>query len=109
MAAPQLISVFRDDPDVIAIGATALRFQWVTFCFHGWIVMSSMMTQTIGLTGPATFLAVARQGLFFIPLVWILSSAFGLPGIQMTQAAADLLTLVVSIPIQITAMRHMTD
>ena len=107
--APQLISVFRDDPDVIAIGATALRFQWVTFCFHGWIVMSSMMTQTIGLTGPATFLAVARQGLFFIPLVWILSSAFGLPGIQMTQAAADLLTLVVSIPIQITAMRHMTD
>ena len=107
--APQLISVFRDDPDVIAIGATALRFQWVTFCFHGWIVMSSMMTQTIGLTGPATFLAVARQGLFFIPLVWILSSAFGLPGIQMTQAAADLMTLVVSIPIQITAMRHMTD
>jgi len=106
--APQLISLFRDDPQVIAIGAAALRFQCVTFCFHGWIVMSGMMTQTIGLTGPATFLAIARQGLFFIPLVLILSSFFGVLGIQMTQACSDLLTLLFSIPIQLKALKGMS-
>ena len=106
--APQLISIFRDDPQVIAIGATALRFQCVTFPLLGWTVMCSMMTQTIGLTGPATFMAMARQGFFFIPMVWILSSVLGLTGIQMTQSVSDVLTVLFSIPIQVTALRHMT-
>lgn len=107
--APQLIALFRDDPQVISIGAAALRFQCVTFFFHGWIVMSGMMTQTIGLTGPATFLAIARQGLFFIPLVWILSAAFGITGIQMTQAVSDLLTLLCSVPLQLKALKGLSD
>ena len=63
--------------------------------------MSNMMLQTIGRTVPATFLAMARQGIFFIPLVWILSSALGMTGIQMTQAVSDLLTLFCAIPIQL--------
>jgi putative MATE family efflux protein len=99
--APQIIALFRNDPDVIAYGAAALRFQCVTFAFQSWVVMSNMMLQTIGRTVPATFLAMARQGIFFIPLVWILSRAFGMPGIQMTQAVSDVLTLVCAIPIQL--------
>ena len=98
--APQIVAVFRDDPEVIACGAAALRFQCVTFCFQGWIVMSNMMLQTIGRTGPATFLAMARQGIFFIPLVAILSLTLGVLGIQMTQAAAALLTLIGAGPLQ---------
>ena len=29
--APELVALFRDDPDVVACGAAALRFQCVTF------------------------------------------------------------------------------
>ena len=107
--APQLVALFRDDPDVIACGAAALRFQAVTFCFQGWVVMSNMMLQTIGRTVPATFLAMARQGVFFIPLVWLLSAALGLTGIQMTQAVADMLTLLCAIPIQMKALRDLSN
>ena len=103
--APQLVALFRDDPEVIAIGAAALRFQCLTFAAHGWVVMSNMMLQTIGRTVPATFLAMARQGIFFIPLVWILSSTLGLLGIQMTQMVSDLLTLACAIPIQLHSLR----
>lgn len=106
--APQLIALFRDDPEVIAFGSLAFRLQCITFCFHGWIVMSNMMMQTIGRTVPATFLATARQGLFFIPLVWLLSHAWGVLGIQMTQAVADLLTLCCAIPLQIKVLREMS-
>ena len=106
--APDLVAIFRNDPQVIAIGAAALRFQCITFWLHGWIVMSGMMTQTMGLTGPATFLAIARQGLFFPPLVWILSNALGIQGIQMTQAVSDLLTFLCSLPIQIRVLKDMT-
>ena len=108
MFAPQLIALFRDSPEVISIGTAALRFQCVTFCFQSWIVMSNMMLQTIGRTVPATFLAMARQGIFFIPLVWILSTTFGILGIQMTQAVSDLLALACAVPIQLKVMREMT-
>ena len=103
--APQLVALFRDDPEVIAIGAAALRFQCLTFAAHGWVVMSNMMLQSMGRTVPATFLAMARQGIFFIPLVWMLSSTLGLLGIQMTQMVSDLLTLACAIPIQLHSLR----
>lgn len=103
--APQLIALFRNDPAVIECGAAALRFQCLTFPAQSWIVMSNMMEQSIGRTVPATFLSAARQGIFFIPSVLILSAAFGLLGIQMAQAVSDALTLLFAIPIHIHVMK----
>lgn len=105
--APQLIALFRDDPDVVLIGSSALRFQCVTLCLSGWIVMSNMMLQTIGKTAGATFLAMSRQGVFFIPLVYILSVTLGLLGVELTQAASDVLTLLCAVPIQLRALREL--
>ena len=107
--APQLVSIFRDDPEVIAIGTAALRFQCVTFCLQSWVVMGNMCQQTMGLTVPATFMAVARQGLFFIPTVWILALTLGLPGIQMAQMVADLLTFLCSVPVQIWVLKKLSQ
>ena len=105
--APDLVGLFRDDPTVIDIGKTALRFQCATFFFQSWIVMSNMMMQSIGRTVPATFMAVARQGLFFIPTVLALSGLFGLTGIQMSQSVADTLTLLCAIPLQLSVLKSM--
>ena len=107
--APQLVSIFRDDPEVIAIGTAALRFQCVTFCLQSWVVMGNMCQQTMGLTVPATFMAVARQGLFFIPTVWILALTLGLSGIQMAQMVADLLTFLCSVPIQTWVLKKLSQ
>ena len=70
--------------------------------------MSQMMLQTIGRTGPATFLSMARQGIFFIPLVWVLSSSLGLVGIQLTQAVADVFTMAFAIPIQMKVLKELS-
>ena len=107
--APQLIALFRDDPDVIACGAAALRFQCLTFPAQSWIVMSNMMEQSIGRTIPATFLATARQGVFFIPAVLILPLLWDLTGIQIAQAVSDLLTLLCAIPIHIHVMKTLDE
>ena len=105
--APDIIALFRDDPDVIAVGMVAMRLQCVTFVTHSWIVLSNMMTQVIGRTVPATFLATARQGLFFIPAVLILSELIGVTGIQLAQPIADIGTLLCAIPIQIKILKEM--
>ncbi len=104
-AAPMLIGLFRDDPEVIRIGTVALQCQCVSFFVQGWVVMSNMMQQSIGRTVPATFLSVARQGLFFIPMVLILPVFLDIFGIQMAQSAADVLTLLCAIPIQLSVLK----
>ena len=105
--AEDLIALFRDDPDVIACGAMALRFQCITFPVQAWVVSSNMLQQSIGRTVPATFLSVARQGLFFIPMVLILPAVLGLLGIQMAQSAADLFTFICAVPIQLHVLKNL--
>lgn len=105
--APSMISWFQDDPEVIRYGALALRFQCISFPAQSWIVMSNMMEQSIGRTASATFLSAARQGIFFIPAILLLNSLFGLTGVQMAQAVADILTLICALPIHIYVLKTM--
>ena len=105
--APNLVSLFRDDPEVIAFGTAALRFQCLTFPLHSWIVMSTMMEQSMGRTIPATFLSVARQGIFFIPSVLLLPLLLNATGVQMAQSLADVLTLIFAVPIHLYVMKSL--
>jgi Na+-driven multidrug efflux pump len=74
--APGIIALFRkDDPYVIRIGTFALRLHCFAFPLGSWIIMVSMMLQTIGKAPPASILALARQGIFFIPLLYTLVPA----------------------------------
>ena len=103
--APELISWFQNDPEVIRCGALALRFQCISFPAQSWMVMSNMMEQSIGRTASATFLSAARQGIFFIPAIFLLNYFLKLTGIQLAQTVSDLLTLVCAIPIHIYVLK----
>ena len=104
-----LIWIFRNDPDVIQIGTTALRFQCVTFALNGWIIMNNMMMQTMGKTVPATILAASRQGLFFIPALRILPQFLGLTGIQCAQAVSDVFTFALTTLLNRKVMRSLNN
>ena len=94
----QIVTVFRrDDAEVIRIGTTALRLQLSTLPLWGFIVMSNMLTQSIGYGARATLLSVARQGIFLIPALLVLPGALGLLGIQIAQPISDVCTLVLTI------------
>lgn len=104
-----LIWIFRNDPDVIQIGTTALRFQCVTFALNGWIIINNMMMQTMGKTVPATILAASRQGLFFIPALLILPQFLGLTGIQCAQAVSDVFTFALTTLLNRKVMRSLNN
>lgn len=95
--APQLIALFRDDPQVIEIGAKALRIQCVVMPLLGYCTTSNMLMQSLKISGKATILALARQGIFYVPLVFLLPYIFGLSGITYVQAAADVLSFIITI------------
>ena len=92
------IQVFRDDPEVIAIGIPALHAQCIALFFVPFQVCSNMMFQSIGYKFNATFLSSLRNGLFFIPILLAFSWIWGLGGIQVAQAVADVMTTFACIP-----------
>lgn len=105
--APSLVAFFRDDPEVIAAGTPLLRCQCVTSVLQGIIVITNMILQNMGKTVKASLLATARQGLFFIPLLHILTKVWGLNGLTVTQSAADFLTAAVTAPMMIMMIREL--
>ena len=102
------VEVFRKgDADVIRIGAEAMCFQCITFPFTAWVTISNMMMQNLGMVFKASYLSMARQGLFFIPLVFLLNLCFGLVGIELAQPVSDLITFASSIPLQLGVLRSL--
>lgn len=92
-----IIAIFRNDPEVIAVGSTALRWQLATLPFGATIMISNMMMQTCRKPWRANLLAAARRGIFFIPLVIILPTCFGLKGVEMCQAWSDTLAFLTTV------------
>lgn len=95
--APQILSWFTTDPEVIRIGARGLRMVYSVFPLFGFQVIALISFQALGKPLPAMMLGIARQFLFLVPTVLILSNTFGLPGILASQGVADLLTSLLAI------------
>lgn len=108
IGAPQLVELFRKgDPEVTAVGIAALRFSCISFSLSGGIVMSNMFLQSIGMAVRASVVAAARQGLFFLPLIFILPSILGLKGVEMCQMVSDILTFLLAMPLSISVLKKM--
>jgi Na+-driven multidrug efflux pump len=99
LAAPAIMRVFiKGDPEVVRIGAFALRAQCLALPLIPMGMMSNMTFQSIGKSWTATFLSAARQGYWFLPLIIVLPRFLGLTGVQISQALADLLTFATCLP-----------
>lgn len=105
--APQVISIFRKDAEIIEIGTAALRFMCVALIFLPTVMTGNMTFQSIGKTGRAFFLACAQNGLFFIPMLLILPKFFGLTGIELSQPLANVIAAVISVPLILAFLKQL--
>ncbi len=95
---PKIITLFRkEDLEVIAIGTLALRLQSITLPLASWIIMINMLLQTIGKSREASITSIARQGIFFIPAIFILPRIFGLLGVQLSQPISDIFSFILAV------------
>ncbi len=103
----QIVSMFTRDYEVIDIGVKAIRYMSSALLLVGIMNVYAALFQALGKGIQAGVLAVARQGLFFIPVVLILPRLFGLNGILFSQVTADVLTLLVTVPMALIEMKHL--
>ena len=108
--AEPIIGWFRADDQVIAIGRLALLYTCAVMPFMAYSTFVNQLYQCLGYKLPATVLASLRQGICYLPLIFILPHFLGLQGVQMTQPGSDLLTFFICIPFQIAFFRkHLRD
>ena len=87
-----LIKTMSNDNEVILVGVEILRMQCITMPLLGYFAISSMLMQNIGQYFWASIISISRQGIFYIPLLYILSNIFGEFGIYLLQPVADVLS-----------------
>ncbi|MGN0458980.1 MAG: MATE family efflux transporter [Eubacterium sp.] len=95
--APELIRLFRDDGEVISLGARALRYQCFALPIIGIATASNMLVQSLKRPARATVMALSRQGIFYIPLILILPRIIGETGLLIAQPIADYLSLILAL------------
>ncbi|MBQ8327890.1 MAG: MATE family efflux transporter [Lachnospiraceae bacterium] len=107
--APFLVELFRKgDEAVKEVAVAALRYNCITLPLNSWIVLTNMMLQSAGKAFSATLAAAARQGIFYLPIVWVFASNFGILGIELAQPAADICTLLLSVPLSLKFLHEIT-
>ena len=99
----------REDAEVIRIGALALKMQCVLLPVQSFTIIGNMLTQSIGYSFRATLTAIGKQGLFFIPAILILPGIYGVPGLQLAQPVADLLTFILTQAIVVMVLKELKE
>ena len=103
--AEEIIRIFQESPEVISIGAPALRNYAVGMMFMAFSVPVNMLYQSIQKPTVSSMLSMIRSGAITIPLLLIGVPLLGLPMIQMAQPTADIIAGTISIPFIIHFLR----
>ncbi|MDD5939042.1 MAG: MATE family efflux transporter, partial [Clostridiales bacterium] len=100
LLSPQIVLAFqKGDPEVVRLGTFALRCQFVTLPTVSYVVLNNMMLQTVGENARASIVALARQGLFFIPAILILPRLLEFTGVALAQPVSDVCAMLLAIPL----------
>ncbi len=103
-----LVAVFSDtiivlfagtDPEMRRIGVICMISQCVALPIHAWVAVVNMLCAGLGNAKGALALSTSRQGTCFIPILYPMAWLLGSYGVATVQAAADVLTLALAIPI----------
>ena len=100
-----LISIFTPLPEVIAEGATVLTIYMWSFLVLGPQMLASTTIQAFGKAKASLLLSIARQGLFYILLLFLLSSRFLFKGLLWAQPISDALTLSLALVLLVSILK----
>ena len=104
----QIVHLFNDkDITLLDVANRALRYQALSLPLWGIITLSSMMLQTTRKTIRASILAIAKQGIFLVPIIYIFPKFLGITGIEIAQPFADLLTFILAVPLGYSMIKEM--
>ena len=94
--APELIAIFNDDPELMAIAVPAMRIFLSTLVFLGLSILFITTFQGLSKGNDAMVLSLVRQFIFFVPLLLLLPRIWGIDGVWLSVPISDTLGFLVS-------------
>jgi len=101
-----LVSAFITDAEIIKIGKQMVVAIILAGPVIGLYFLTTNILQAIGKSLWPTIISLSRQGLIYIPCLFILNALFGLNGLMYTQAVSDIIATALSIIICVIVMRN---
>lgn len=95
--APTVLQWFGCGEKALSFGVPLLRAICAVLPLHGVIAVTNLLLQALKRPVAASVLAAARQGIFFLPLIFLLPRALGFTGVLLTQPIADGFTFLLSL------------
>ncbi|EOH79039.1 MATE family efflux transporter [Enterococcus malodoratus] len=106
----EIISQFtRGDAELIRTGQTALQASGLTFTLFGFYTVYSSLFLALGKAKEGFFLGACRQGVCFVPVVFLLPIFWPLKGILYAQPIADLLSVAITVLMALRLQKELSE
>lgn len=94
----QIISQFANgNAEMISVGKKSLSANGFSFVLFGFYTVYSSLFLALGKGAKGFFLGACRQGICFVPVIFLLPKICGINGILYAQPIADLLSAIITI------------
>lgn len=93
----QLLMLFNATEHMMAMGVQALQIMSIGFIFAGIAIMISTLFQAIGDGAKSLLISITRQLIILLPLAWMLSRIWGVTGVWLAVAAAEIVGAIISL------------
>ena len=96
IATKPIIRIFIDNPEVTKLGVSMLRASMLAGPVIGVLFVFNFTIQAMGKAIPSLIITISRQGLVFVPVLFLSNYLFGLDGIIYSQAISDIAALLMA-------------
>lgn len=100
------IFVKDGDTEVIRIASLLIVSQSITLIPHIWGVIINGLCQAVGHPVYSTLIGLSRNFICLIPILLIAPKIWGIEGLALSQAAANILSLAICIPIVVSCLKE---
>jgi putative MATE family efflux protein len=105
---PQIVGVFLTEPESLSNGISfAYIMQTTAFLFGAFFCFVNAL-QAMGAAIPSLIVNISRQGIIYIPALFILRAVLGSYGLIWAQPVADVLSLIMAVALHKMMYKRMT-
>ena len=101
----QIVSAFLTDQTAFSYAVQFARVLLCTSFLFGVFYVLVNALQAMGTATPALLINMSRQGIIFIPALFILQAIIGLTGLVWAQPVADVLSLLIAAALFVKTMK----
>lgn len=106
---PQIASVFLTEASAYDYAVRFARILLTTSTLFGVFYVLTNVLQAMGAALPSLIINLSRQGIIYIPALYILNALIGVNGLAWAQPVADILSIGLAVILYRTASKKMMD